>query len=110
ALANGPAPRATEQSVAPVPNRPAESPETFPGSLADEDLHAFWEGWSQRLAGDGFESLDTLTEGIRPITAYLTTALDTLRTTFPLTEDEPGVGSTEDSASTAGASAERLMG
>ncbi len=89
------------------------TPRSRPGStdpMIDEDWRAFWESWSNRLVTDQFESLDALAQGIRPITASLTTALDSLRTAFPLGADQSTIEADEDSAAAGGNGLRSLMG
>ncbi|MCL4207772.1 MAG: hypothetical protein KJ000_35250 [Pirellulaceae bacterium] len=63
-----------------------------------DDWRRLWAEWSGRLPAESFEPLDRLTQGIKPITASLTTALDSLRTTFPLGEFPSAPSATRDAA------------
>jgi hypothetical protein len=67
-----------------------------------------WVEWSGRLAAEPFEPLDTFTQGIKPIAASLTTALDSLRTTFPLGDLPTVPNATQDAATLEHRAADRL--
>jgi anti-sigma factor RsiW len=59
----------------------------------------FWTEWSSGLPPEPLESLDTWTQGIKPIAVSLNTALDSLRATFPLYYDPASdLSATEDAA------------
>lgn len=74
-----------------------------------DDWRGLWAEWSGRLPAESFEPLDTFTQGIKPIAASLTTALDSLRTTFPLGELPSAPSATRDAATLESRAAD-LMG
>jgi hypothetical protein len=58
----------------------------------------FWTEWSSTLPTEPLESLDTWTQGIKPIAVSLNTALDSLRATFPLYDPASDLSAAEDAA------------
>jgi hypothetical protein len=85
---------ATPRDVRPLVSvpQPVDAPET-------DRWRVFWTGWSSGLPPKPLESLDTWTQGIKPIAVSLDTALDSLRATFPLYYDPASdLGATEDAA------------
>jgi hypothetical protein len=75
---------------------------------SNDGWRSFWAEWSGRLATEPFEPLDTFTQGIKPIAASLTTALDSLRTTFPLGDLPTAPNATQDAATLEHRAADRL--
>jgi hypothetical protein len=65
---------------------------------ANDRWRVFWTEWSSVLPAEPLESLDTWTQGIKPIAASLNTALDSLRSTFPLYDPSRDLSAAEDSA------------
>ena len=79
------------------PSTTTEDPEQIVAS--DPDWRSLWSQLSSRIASEDLQPIETLAEGIRPITNSLTTAVDGLRTTFPVGGVSPPPKSSEDSAS-----------
>jgi hypothetical protein len=104
---------AASESVLPVVD--SRELEQVPGTAwgaedrGNDNWRSWWVEWSGRLAAEPFEPLDTFTQGIKPIAASLTTALDSLRTTFPLGDLPTAPNATQDAASLADRAAD-LMG
>jgi hypothetical protein len=71
--------------------RPVDAPEA-------DRWRMFWTEWSTALPAEPLESLDTWTQGIKPIAVSLNTALDSLRATFPLYDPASDLSTTEDAA------------
>ena len=72
-------------------------PQPLDASEADR-WRIFWIEWSSVLPAEPLESLDTWTQGIKPIAASLNTALDSLLATFPLYDPASDLSTTEDAA------------
>jgi hypothetical protein len=87
----GPSVKQTEPPVT------SEDPDRL--TPANPDWRVLWTELSDRLASEDLQPIETLAKGIRPITNSLTTAVDGLRTTFPVGGIAPTPEPSKDSAS-----------
>jgi hypothetical protein len=76
---------------------PAELLSVAPSMVA-EPFSPAWQEWATTLARRPLQPMDELADGLRPITATLTVAIDVLRNTIPVGRENRGKVESPDSA------------